>query len=454
MCSLKTTIISAGKILSIFTSIFFITNYAVAQKNLLILSGNLHNDVSINLIHPSLVNKLYQLTQNKLIWFLPGEQSQLLRQVFKNKIDSSINLGLQKNKYHSNELKQNADKNFSLEDSLAAMQMDRIFTDAAIAYCKDVYQGVDIDRWMSYDEISKKYEEADNTYLVNNLITVRSADDLLHFLNSLEPNDKEYLLLKTELQSKSSLTFLQKQQLTISLNLYRWIHHFHFEKYIVVNIPSASLRYYEYDSAKLSMKVVVGKPSTKTPRFAAYSNQVILYPYWNVPASIAMKELLPRFKRNPRQVNELNIQLIDSKGRIVDPGKLNWRNYNKAYFPFRMRQSTGCDNSLGMIKFDLTSPYSVYLHDTNNKSVFLSSSRYYSHGCIRVEKPVELANYLLQKKIDSKFLEACLKEQVPIPVNLVKPVPIFVVYQTVDTDINNGIKYYKDVTRPEKSLHL
>ena len=114
----------------------------------------------------------------------------------------------------------------------------------------------------------------------------------------------------------------------------------------------------------------------------------------------------------------MNIQLIDSKGRIVDPGKLNWRNYNKAYFPFRMRQSTGCDNSLGVIKFDLTSPYSVYLHDTNNKVVFLSSSRYYSHGCIRVEEPIELANYLLQKKIDSKFLEACLKEQAPVPVNL------------------------------------
>ena len=122
------------------------------------------------------------------------------------------------------------------------------------------------------------------------------------FLNSLEPNDKEYLLLKTELQSKSSLTFLQKQQLTISLNFYRWIHHFNFEKYIVVNIASATLRYYEYDSMKLRMKVVVGKPSTKTPRFAAHCNQVILYPYWNVPASIALKELLPRFKRNPRQV--------------------------------------------------------------------------------------------------------------------------------------------------------
>ena len=446
MCSLKTTNISAGKILSIFTSIFFIINYAVAQKNLLILSGNLHNDVSINLIYPSLVNKLYQLTQNKLVWFVPGEQSHLLRQVFKNKIDSSINIDLKKNKYHSNEISQYADKKFSDGDSLAAMQQDRIFTDAAIAYCKDVYQGVDIDHWMSYDEVSAKYEDADNTYLINNLAAAISPDDLLPFLNSLEPNDKEYLLLKNELQSKSdSLTSLQNLQLTTSINLYRWVHHFHFEKYIVVNIASATLRYYEYDSLKLMMKAVVGKPSTRTPRFAAYCNQVILYPYWNVPASISLNELLPEFKINPKHVDELGMQLIDAKGNVVDHHKLNWKNYNKNYFPFRIRQSTGCDNSLGVIKFNLTSPLGVYLHDTNNKTAFMSGLRYYSHGCIRVEKPIELANYLLQKKVDSKFLESCLKDQVPVPVNLINPVPVFIVYQTAETDVKNQVKYYKDV---------
>ena len=399
-----------------------------------------------NLLHPLLVNKLYKISANKILWFLHDEQSHLLRQALKNKIDSSINIGLKKNKYHSNEINQNAEKNFSEEDSLAAMQLDRIFTDAAIAYCKDVYQGADINQRFMYDEVSTKYEDADNIYLLNKLAAATSANELLHFLNSLEPNDKEYLLLKNELQSKSdSLTSLQNLQLTTSINFYRWIHHFHFEKYIVVNIASANLRYYEYDSMKLRMKVVVGKPSTKTPRFAAYCNQVILYPYWNVPQSIALNELLPKFKNNPKHVDELNMQLIDAKGNIVDHYKLNWKNYNKSYFPFRIRQSTGCDNSLGVMKFNLTSPYAIYVHDTNNKTVFKSGLRYLSHGCIRVEEPIELANYLLPNKIDSKFIESCLKDQVPVPINLIKPVPVFVVYQTVETDIKNEIKYYKDV---------
>ena len=389
-----------GKILSIiFTCIFLIQVYAVAQNNVLIYQININNDLSVNLIHPSLVNKLYQYTGNKLIWFLPGENSSHLRQSLKDRIDSSINIGLQKNKYHINELNQNAEKIFSREDSLAAMQADRIFTDAAIAYCKDVFQGADIDNWIRYDELSPKNEDADNIYLLNNLAAVKSGNDLIHFLNSLEPNDKEYLVLKNELQTKSdSLSSFQKQQLTTSINFYRWMHHFNFEKYIVVNIASATLRYYEYDSMKLRMKVVVGKPSTKTPRFAAHCNQVILYPYWNVPASITLNELLPKFKRDPQQVDELSMQLIDGKGNIIDHHKLNWRNYSKSYFPFRLRQSTGCDNSLGVIKFNLTSPLGVYLHDTNNKVAFMSGLRYYSHGCIRIEEPIELANYLLPKK--------------------------------------------------------
>jgi Uncharacterized protein conserved in bacteria len=418
---------------------FCLGKYSVAQTN--------YDDlISPNLIHPSLVNKLYRLTGNKLRWFAGEGQSQLLRKELKSRIDNSEYVGLLKNKYHSYELNENIDKIFLLQDSLIALQIDRIFTDAAIAYCKDLYQGSGIAKWMGYDEISKKYEEADNSFLLNKLASVTSGNDLATFINSLEPKTKEYLVLKNKLQSGAdTLTSFQKKQVTTSINFYRWIHHFNFEKYIVVNIPSATLRYYEYDSLKLPMKLVVGKTSTKTPRFAAYCNQVILYPYWNVPSSIALKELLPKIKRNPKYIDDLNMQLVNSKGQVINHYNLNWSNYSSSYFPFRLRQSTGCDNSLGVIKFDLTSPFSVYLHDTNNKNAFLSSTRFLSHGCIRLEKPIDLANNILFNKIDNKFLEACLKDQVPVPVNVTKPVPVFVIYQTAEADTKNELKFYKDI---------
>ena len=404
-----------------------------------------HNIAAQTLMHPSLVNRLYKLSGNKLFWFVPGEQSHTLRLALKAKVDSSINMGLKKYKYHYNELTRNIDKNFTAEDSVNARKLDKLFSDAAIAYCKDVYQGTDIDSWIKYDEFSRKYEDADNVYLLNNLVAVKSANDLLHFLNSLEPGEKEYLLLKNELQNRLNLTSLQRLELITSINFYRWMHHFNFEKWIVVNIASATLRYYEYDSLKLGMKVVVGKPSTRTPRFAAQCNQVILYPYWNVPASIALNELLPQFKRSPGDIDILNMQLIDAKGNIIDHHKLNWKIYSKSYFPFLIRQSTGCDNSLGVIKFNLTSPFGVYLHDTDNKAAFRSDYRYRSHGCIRIEEPIKLANYLVPNRIDSNFLESCFEDQVPFPINLSKPVPVFVAYQMAEVDIKNVVKYYKDV---------
>ena len=397
-------------------------------------------------MYPALVDNVYQIRQGKLLWFAPGDQSALLRRSLKDKIDSSAFVGLNKNTYHVEEINENLEATFSLKDSLAAAGMDRIFSDAAIAYCKDLYEGSGIDKWMLYDELSGKNEKSDNNYLVSNIARIANTIDFLNLLYTNEPWDQEYELLKNKLLTGSdSLSSSKRKQIAISLNFYRWMHHFHFEKWIVVNIPSATLKYYENDKLVLQMKVVVGKPSTRTPRFAANCNQVILYPYWNVPASIAGKELLPKIKRNQGYIDELNMQLLDEDGNIVNHHRVNWEKYSSNYFPFRLRQSIGCDNSLGVIKFNLTSPFSVYLHDTNFKGAFLSDRRYFSHGCIRIEKPIELANYLLNNKIDSTFLSSCLKNQVPVPINLDKLVPVFVTYQTAGANDKGGITFYKDV---------
>ena len=397
-------------------------------------------------LYPQLVKRFYEAGNNQLFWFSINENSKSLRQLLKSKLDNSASLGLKKEKYHLNEINKYINKYFTAADSTLALSTDRIFTDAAIAFCKDVYQGNDIDQWMLYDEISSKREGQDDQFLLSELLNSKTSDHLLAFINSLEPTDAEYLAIKKELHNKAdSLSAFQKKQLTTSLQFYRWMHHFRFEKWIVVNIASATLRYYEYDSIKLRMKAVVGKPSTRTPRFAAHCNEIILYPYWNVPSSIARNELLPQFRRHPGDVDALNMQVLDLKGNIIDHHKLNWKNYSRNYFPFQVRQSTGCDNSLGVVKFNLTSPFSVYLHDTNNKNAFLSGLRYYSHGCIRIQEPIALANYLLPGKIDSTFLELCLKDQQPATLNLPKQVPVFVIYQTVETSIAGKLQYFKDV---------
>ena len=138
------------------------------------------------------------------------------------------------------------------------------------------------------------------------------------------------------------------------------------------------------------------------------------------------------------------MQVIDSKGGIVDPHSLAWKKFTKANFPYRFRQSTGCDNALGVLKFNLTSPYNVYLHDTNIKSDFIMESRYFSHGCIRIQKPAELANSFLDKPLDETFLRANLRNQNPVTKKVKKNVPVFVLYMPAGSK-NGKVSYHPDI---------
>lgn len=123
-----------------------------------------------------------------------------------------------------------------------------------------------------------------------------------------------------------------------------------------------------------------------TPIFRAYLTRVITYPYWNVPRSIAVNEFLPKIKRNPEDfLDAMKMQVLDAKGRIVSHKEVDWKSMSARNFPYRLRQSTGCDNALGVIKFDLESPYDVYLHDTNHRELFEKKEQIFEswlHTCI------------------------------------------------------------------------
>jgi murein L,D-transpeptidase YcbB/YkuD len=141
------------------------------------------------------------------------------------------------------------------------------------------------------------------------------------------------------------------------------------------------------------------------------------------------------------------MQIVDGSGKVVDHYKLNWTVFHSGYFPYTIRQSTGCDNALGVLKFHIVTPYGVYMHDTNNKTAFLSGLRFYSHGCIRLEEPLELGNKLLTQKLDTAYLQSCYKDQKPKPILLEKPVPVFSVYMQAVADTKGKIRYFKDIYR-------
>ncbi len=239
------------------------------------------------------------------------------------------------------------------------------------------------------------------------------------------------------------------RQLKLAINYYRWLHCVSISQpVILVNIPSANLELRQSGKSLLFMRVIVGKKSTPTPTLASVVNEVVLYPYWHVPYSIATKELLPLIKRNPGYLNSGNFQVLDRSGRIVNPYKVKWRALSSRYFPYTIRQSTGCDNSLGLLKLNFYSPFGVYLHDTPGKSLFMLNKRYFSHGCIRLEKPMQLGHFLLKGNevaIDTLEQKGCLRNQSPVNVPVTVKAIVLVWYNLAEAIAEGRIIFYEDV---------
>ena len=399
---------------------------------------------STALLYPELVKRFYKQTNNELFW-LPQTTAQASKfQALMTSIHDATELGLNPAKYHLNEIS-NYYKHIPTDTALAK-KADHLITDAAIALCKDIYQGNSISQWISYDEISARYQNTDNNYLLAGLSKVADGIEFVNFLDKLEPQTKDYILLKKELDTCKRIKDSNRtKKLIISMNYYRWIWHFQLDSFIVVNIASATLRYYKKTDLLLNMRAILGQPNKRTPRFASYCHDVVLYPYWYMPHSIAVNEWLHSFKRNPGLLTKMDMVVLNSRGNIISPYAINWKALNKNNFPYQIREGTGCDNPLGVLKFNITSPYSVYMHDTNLKYAFSSVSRWRSHGCIRIQDPIGLANVLLPEPVDTAFLKACFHNQKPVIQPIPTPVPTFVVYMTAEVNENGIVEYYKDV---------
>ena len=240
-------------------------------------------------------------------------------------------------------------------------------------------------------------------------------------------------------------------QLIVSINYYRWLSCLTQsinQPIVNVNIPSAYMKVYEGNNVKLAMKMIVGKKTTPTPTLSSRINEVILYPYWHVPYSIATKELLPAIKKNTNYLNKWNYQVLNTSGNIVDPYSINWHALSTGYFPYTIRQSTGCDNSLGLLKLDFFNPFGVYLHDTPVKSLFSKNRRFFSHGCMRMENPTELGHLVLKNNtiaIDTLIQKGCLMNKAPVIVHAEDHIPVIVWYNTVGIDANNELIFFEDI---------
>ncbi|MBD2802293.1 L,D-transpeptidase [Xenorhabdus sp. M] len=224
---------------------------------------------------------------------------------------------------------------------------------------------------------------------------------------------------------------------------------------ILVNIPDYSLFYYLNGKEVLSSKVVVGRPSRKTPIMSSELNNVVINPPWTVPTSMTRKDIAPRAMNDPNYFRSRGYTVFSSwsnDASVVDPSTINWGVITPSNFPYRLRQAPGPGNSLGRFKFNMPNSEAIYLHDTPNKASFSREMRAVSSGCVRVNKAPELANMLLgDAGWDKTKVSNSLKTWTSKYVNIPKKIPVFLYYQTAWVNEKDEPQYRADIYSYDES---
>jgi L,D-transpeptidase YcbB len=229
------------------------------------------------------------------------------------------------------------------------------------------------------------------------------------------------------------------------------------QRYIAVNIASFELEVIENENTVINMKVIVGKPYWYSPLFSAKMTHLVFNPSWYVPNSIAIKEILPKVKKESDYLVKEGIKVFEKeKGyrKELDASAISWADITSDNFKYRFVQVPGIRNPLGKMKFVFPNKYNVYLHDTPAKVLFERSSRAFSHGCIRIEKPFELAEYLLRDDpvwTREKIL-AMIDSGKDVKIQIPSPVNIHILYLTAWVDKDNIVQFREDVYGRDKGI--
>lgn len=233
----------------------------------------------------------------------------------------------------------------------------------------------------------------------------------------------------------------------VAMERERWTNIPKGKRHILVNIPEFTARIIDNGKESFSTRVVVGKnvSDQRTPEFSDVMEFMVINPTWNVPRSIATKEYLPMLKKNPNAVSHL--KLIDSRGRVVNRGAVNFAAYNASTFPFALKQPPSQRNALGQVKFMFPNKYNIYLHDTPSKNLFARDRRAFSHGCVRVGDPKDLAYALLARQSSDPegLFQSKLNSGVESRVNLEVPVPVHIQYRTAFAPPKGRMNYRHDI---------
>jgi murein L,D-transpeptidase YcbB/YkuD len=247
------------------------------------------------------------------------------------------------------------------------------------------------------------------------------------------------------------------RQIELNLERWRWLPQDLGKRFILVNIANFELDVVEDGQLVMTMRAVVGRHYRRTPVFSGKMTYLVLSPYWHTPPGIAVKDKLPLIRKNPDYLVEQNIKVFQGWGaetKEIDPKTVDWSKVTAKNFNYRLRQEPGPLNALGGVKFMFPNKFDVYLHDTPSRELFAKTVRTFSSGCIRIEKAIELAEYVLRgdPKWTRETILAAIGKRVEQNVRLPEPIPVHLLYWTAWTDEDGSIEFRNDIYGRDKTL--
>lgn len=237
------------------------------------------------------------------------------------------------------------------------------------------------------------------------------------------------------------------QQVCVNLERARWVLPGLSNDFLLVNLPAYKAYLIRGGRNVWEARTQIGEEGKRTPSFRSTMRTVVFNPDWTVPPMIIQDEVANGMRGGKNYVAAKGLVVTDKNGSVVDPSSVDWSQADTDGFPYTLKQPPGPDNALGRVKFLFPNPYSIYLHDTPSKSSFDREKRTFSHGCIRIENPLELAQILLSGQDswnDGKIQDAVASGEMQ-NVAIQNPIPVVIVYWTVSVGANGEIRYMKDI---------
>lgn len=242
----------------------------------------------------------------------------------------------------------------------------------------------------------------------------------------------------------------RRDQIAVNLERWRWLPRRLGPAYVLVNVPEFVLRAVDGDRVVLEMAVVVGRDARRTPVLSDEIEYLVLNPFWEIPPSLAVSDQLPKIREDPDYLARSRIRVLQgwwgSEEREIDPASVNWQELGLDHFPYRLRQDPGPQNLLGRVKFMFPNPYFVYLHDTPARELFSRPARDASSGCVRIERPLDLAEWMLRGSgWTREKLEAAIASGLTHSIPLPHEIPVYLQYWTAWVGEDAQVSFRNDL---------